>query len=437
MGMFVRFAAPIALCAVVAASSPALADYGGPNGYGSTDTYEFDVAHDGYVRGVEPSETTDPTNYVVIDAEDGATEEIDGQTVIVVQEPEPIAATEAAPPPPQTVVVEQSRVVCANGIWVDGYWYYDNGDYLWVDGHCVVERVNYVFVHPRWDYYASIWWFVPGYYRPCGVYVGFGYYRPWDWYPPYYHPYYRGYRPVPVHRAVPRRPTTVRTSPVPRGPTRGAMGRPGYPAGRTSTVQRPPSTRTPVVHRAQPARTPTVNRVTPTRTSTVSRAAPTRTSTVNRVTPTRASTVNRVTPTRAPTVNRVAPTRAATVNRVAPTRTSVITRAPVTRPATVTRVAPSAAPVGIVGRPRPVATRTGGVRGPSAAASSRGTRSSAGVSHRASSGGSGGFGAARSGSWAARVGGSGGFGGGRGGGFGGPSRGGFGGARSVPTARGR
>ena len=131
----------------------------------------------------QASETDDPATYVIIEAESGTTEQVGGETVIVVQEPDPIAATEAAPPPPRTVVEEQPIARCPEGIWVDGYWSYGDGQYLWVDGHCVVERVNYVFVQPRWDYYSSVWWFVPGYYRPFGVYVGFGYYRPWHWFP--------------------------------------------------------------------------------------------------------------------------------------------------------------------------------------------------------------------------------------------------------------
>ena len=75
-------------------AAPALADdYEGPSGYGATGTtYELDVSHDGYGRGASASETADPTKYVVVDAESGVTEEIEGETVVVVQEPEPIAA---------------------------------------------------------------------------------------------------------------------------------------------------------------------------------------------------------------------------------------------------------------------------------------------------------------------------------------------------------
>jgi len=208
MDFLTRFAV---VCAATMIAVPAAADYEGPDGYG-TAGYEQDVSHDGYVREGEPSETPDPTTYVVIEAEEGQTEQVDGETVIVVQEPEPIAATEHAPP--QTVVVEQPVAQCPGAIWVDGYWYYSNGEYLWVDGHCVVERVNYVFVHPRWDFYANVWWFVPGYYRPWGVWVGFGYYRPWHWFPPHHHGFYHGHRGVPVHRGVPRRPTSVRAAPA-------------------------------------------------------------------------------------------------------------------------------------------------------------------------------------------------------------------------------
>ncbi|MBW2404436.1 MAG: hypothetical protein JRF42_11685 [Deltaproteobacteria bacterium] len=230
MDFLVRLTAVCAMSVATIATVPAGADYQGLDGY--CPTYGFETSHDGYPRAGQESEAAGATTYVIIEAESGTSQQIDGETVIVVQEPTPTAATAAAPPPPQTVVVEQSVVRCVEGIWVDPYW--------WVEGHCVVERVNYVFVQPRWDYYSSVWWFVPGYYRPYGVYVGFGYYRPWHWYPPYHHPYYRTRHPVPVHRAVPRRPPTVRTTPVPR---RGVLSRPGHTGGRTTTVgRRPPTT---------------------------------------------------------------------------------------------------------------------------------------------------------------------------------------------------
>ena len=82
---------------------PAAGDYEGPDGYGATTTHELDVSHDGYPGDGEAGEAPDPTTYVVIEAEDGATERVDGETVIVVQEPEPLAATAEAPPPHQTV----------------------------------------------------------------------------------------------------------------------------------------------------------------------------------------------------------------------------------------------------------------------------------------------------------------------------------------------
>ncbi|MFZ1866841.1 MAG: hypothetical protein WAU39_21645, partial [Polyangiales bacterium] len=214
MRCLVRYAASVASLLSLVMSVPAAADYAGADGYDHG--AGVDGSSDGYERGSDAVDADDLTNYVIIDAENGTTEQVDGETVIVVQEPEPIAATTEAPPPPRTVVVEQPTTLCPNGIWVDGYWGYASGQYVWIDGHCVVERVNYVFVQPRWDFYSNVWWFVPGYYRPCGVYVGFGYYRPWQWYPPYYHPYYRTRYPVPVYRPAPRRPTTVRAAPVGR-----------------------------------------------------------------------------------------------------------------------------------------------------------------------------------------------------------------------------
>jgi hypothetical protein len=115
-----------------------------------------------------------------------------------------------------------------------------------------VERVNYVFVHPRWDFYDSVWWFVPGYYRPCGVYVGFGYFRPWYWFPPYYQRYYPAHRPVPVRRSAPRRTTAVRPTPAQRTTSGGDLGRPGSARVRTTSATRAP-TRSPTVVYRTPA----------------------------------------------------------------------------------------------------------------------------------------------------------------------------------------
>ncbi len=453
-----RLIATLALSISTIATVPVSADYEGADGYGKQSDCKFDVSRDGYVREGEQSVAADPTTYVVIEADSGTTQEVDGETIIVVQEPEPVAATEEAPPPPQTVVVEQPSVVCPQGIWVEGHWTYGDGDYAWVDGHCVVERVNYVFVQPRWDYYSSVWWYVPGYYRPYGVYVGFGYHRPRYWYPPYYHPYYRAGRPVPVHRSVSRRPTTVHPTSVSR---RGVMPRPGYGGGRTPTVERRP----PVTNR----RTSPVGRVggSPTRTGTVSRT-PTRTLPVDRgVTtrsPTRTSVVGGVPATRTTGVSRGRPSvsRVDTVGRARPTtsRTNVVGRPPTstTRTGTVgragarptmTRTSAGARPSSaIVSRPRPNPSRTSSVARPSSASSSRSSvsRTSAGSSRSGSvsrprtsrpssrparAGGFGRSSIGRPSSGGARPS------GGRSGGFSRPSSAGFGGSRSVPTARGR
>jgi len=277
---------------------PAAADDAAPTGYATSGT-DLDVSHTGYPGGAAVTSTVTSeggSNYIVIEVEDGVPQEVGGETVIVVQEPEPVAATEEAPPPvPRTVEVARPAVRCTNGIWVDGHWAYADGQYVWVDGHCVVERVDYVFVHPRWDFYANVWWFVPGYYRPCNVWVGYGYHRPYFWFPPYYRPYYRGYRPVPVRRG-PYRPTA---RPVPR---------PRHPG----TVGRIPPTRRPVRSGAG-----TVSRV-PTRTVGVSRA-PTRSVGVTRA-PSGTRPVTRSTTSRAP-VLRSSPSRATSIARSTPSRT--------------------------------------------------------------------------------------------------------------------
>lgn len=314
-----RSAAWVACMAVAILAAPAGAD-DAATGYEASG-YEIDVSHTGYPGGASNGneatlEVTSP-NYVVIEVEDGTPEDVGGQTVIVVQEPDPVAATEEAPPPvPKTVDVAQPTVQCASGIWVEGHWAYADGQYVWVDGHCVVERVNYVFVHPRWDFYSNVWWYVPGYFRPCRVWVGYGYYRPYHWFPPYHHAYYRGYRGVPVRRA-PYRPTVAR--PVSR-------------------------TRTPVTTN----RIPTVGRSVPTRSDSVARV-PTRSAGVSRVPATATRTVTRSTTGRAPVV-RTSPPRSTSVARGTPTRTFP-TRSVTARTGTVDRGSSgSRTRVGSVGR---------------------------------------------------------------------------------------
>jgi len=400
MNSLVRFGSLFALAAAVALTAPAAADYDGADGYGKPTGDGFDVSHDGYQREGQPGATPDATTYVVIEADDGTTEVVDGETVIVVQEPEPLAATEQAPPAPQTVVVVQPEVQCPGAIWVDGYWAYSNGDYLWVDGHCVVERVSYVFVQPRWDYYSNVWWFVPGYYRPWGVYVGFGYYRPWHWYPPYHHPYYRTRHPVPVNRGVPYRTTTVRARPpavrssrgIVRSP--GSVGRARTVPTRTQTVTRAPTRRTGTVTRAPSTRTGTVTRTPSTRTGTVTRSRPSasRVDSVNRArtTPARTTVVHRppgsAAATRAvsrsgggPTLTSSVPRSRANTTvvsqpRVSPSRTSSVVRRPASTPsrARVNRPAssrPSSGRANSVQRSRPNSSRGGGFSRPSSGSS--------------------------------------------------------------------
>ena len=423
-----RLTAFFALCFAMVLPVGGSADYEGPDGYGGDATHQHDVSHDGYAQEGQTTEAPDPTTYVVIEAEEGKSEQVDGQTVIVVQEPEPIAATEHAPPPPQTVEVEQPVTTCPAGIWVDGYWYYSNGAYLWVDGHCVVERVNYVFVAPRWDYYANVWWFVPGYYCPWGVYVGFGYYRPWHWYPPYYGPYYR--HPVPIRRGAPLRPTTVRARPARRTPSRGVLTHPGYP--RTTTAGRQPP--------ATYGRTGTVGRVgaTPDRGRTVTRAPMTRTSpsatrvdAINRGRPTspRSTVVYRPPASTRPTAT---PGRAATVGRAGtgPTLTSSVPRSPSGSAVSQPRVNRSRP--GDVYRPPSRSSSARSVTRPGATSPSR-TGSARPSSSGRSRGGSMGGRSSPSRSNSVR---SPSFGGSRGGSFGRPS-GGFGGSRAAPAPRGR
>jgi hypothetical protein len=82
MDSLVRLTALLVLSLAAATAVPAAADYDGPDGYGTTIANQLDVSHDGYVREGQSSGTYDPTTYVVIEAEDGTTEQVDGDTVI-------------------------------------------------------------------------------------------------------------------------------------------------------------------------------------------------------------------------------------------------------------------------------------------------------------------------------------------------------------------
>jgi hypothetical protein len=207
------------------------------SGYGASEpSYQHYVAHDGYGGVGVPADTGEAPTYVVVEMEAGTATEYEGEPILVVKEPDPVAATSEAPPPPRVVPSDEVVLECPSGVWVNGYWDYRGGRYFWVDGHCVEVRVNYVFVAPRWDFYWDIWWFIPGYYRPCGVFVTYGYYRPWHWFPPYPYPYYHSGRAVPAYRGVPTRHTVAR--PVSSSRTPGVTPAPRHP---TSVVDRTPS----------------------------------------------------------------------------------------------------------------------------------------------------------------------------------------------------
>jgi hypothetical protein len=206
------------------------------SGYGVTEPdYQYEVVYDGYSRVARQLKTAEPRTYAVVETESGTKTEYEGEPIIVVKEPEPVAASSEAPPPPRVEPGDEKVRECASGVWVHGYWDYRGGRYVWVDGHCVAVRVDYVFVAPRWDFYWDIWWFIPGYYRPCGVFVTYGYYRPWHWFPPYPYPYYRTSRPIPEFRGVPARRTVARPLPVSGVPS--ATRVPRHP---TTVIDTPP-----------------------------------------------------------------------------------------------------------------------------------------------------------------------------------------------------
>lgn len=211
-----------------------------PSGYETSEpVYRYDVTDDGYGGAGRALETAEAPTYVVVETESGTKTEYEGEPIIVVKEPEPVAATSAAPPPPQVGPNDEAVLECPSGVWVYGYWDYRGGRYIWVDGHCVEVRVDYVFVAPRWDFYWDIWWFIPGYYRPCGVFVTFGYHRPWHWFPPYPHPYYPTGRPIPEFHGVLARRMVARPGAASRVP--GTTHAPRHP---TTVIDTPPSSAT-------------------------------------------------------------------------------------------------------------------------------------------------------------------------------------------------
>ena len=110
---------------VVTLASPAAAD----DPYLGADGYVRDDAAGGDAVIVDPQTSVerevvdaDGNTYIVIEADEGTEQEVNGETVIVVTEPEPTAASEEAPPEPQTVVVERPAPPYDGAIWVDGYW---------------------------------------------------------------------------------------------------------------------------------------------------------------------------------------------------------------------------------------------------------------------------------------------------------------------------
>ena len=122
MPSLIRVSLLCTVAALVTAANGASADYEGGSGYGSpaSDMEELEVSHDGYPSAdpapaggaTSSSVSADAPNYIVIEVDDGASQKVDGETVIVVQEPEPTAATEQAPPAPLAVVpVDQHRDV--------------------------------------------------------------------------------------------------------------------------------------------------------------------------------------------------------------------------------------------------------------------------------------------------------------------------------------
>jgi len=73
-----------------------------------------------------------------------------------------VVTVNAAPPPPRVVAVRPAppQGYGASGVWIEGYWHADGGQWVWVDGHWEARRHRRVWTPPAYangQYYPGYW----------------------------------------------------------------------------------------------------------------------------------------------------------------------------------------------------------------------------------------------------------------------------------------
>jgi hypothetical protein len=96
---------------------------------------------------------------------------VNGQRLVVTQEPVPLATIAQAPPPPPVAVGDPPPSPYQGAIWVAGHWTFDTAGFSWVAGCYVAPRRGYVFVPPRWAFAEEQYFYFNGFYVPYGVFV--------------------------------------------------------------------------------------------------------------------------------------------------------------------------------------------------------------------------------------------------------------------------
>lgn len=96
---------------------------------------------------------------------------VNGQRLVVTQEPDPVATIKRAPPPPPQAVGNPPPAPYRGAIWVAAHWTYGAAGLSWVDGCYVAPRPGHVFVPPRWASAQGQYLYFNGFYVPYGVFV--------------------------------------------------------------------------------------------------------------------------------------------------------------------------------------------------------------------------------------------------------------------------
>ncbi|MGD8608180.1 MAG: hypothetical protein PVH21_12865 [Myxococcales bacterium] len=96
---------------------------------------------------------------------------VNGQRLVVTQEPLPLATVRQAPPPPVEAVGDPPPSPYRGAIWVDAHWAYESSGLSWIGGCYVAPKPGHVFVPPRWAFVEGQYFYFNGFYVPYGVFV--------------------------------------------------------------------------------------------------------------------------------------------------------------------------------------------------------------------------------------------------------------------------